>query len=1019
MRTNIHNYPYEVGDVGYVVSNTLTVRSGICTVSAPFTGPSTSYSFLMFDNNQTETFTYSQLYGTSASAEIAIQSKYITPTPSVSQSVSVTPTRTPRPSSTTTPTPSASPILYPNLFSGTTWNFFNGSVAVDSTTGKVSLASIEPNGNVVRFFTDFTTVGGNVYNFDIRYEEGTCQYATIELFDNTGTQMLSFSLGNPSDISNDKFGNSGELKQVLYVAQDITSVRFIVTLYNDSNYNLPAANGLTYFLSNPQFTRLNVTPAPSLSVTPTPSTTRGSGTTPTPTPSATATAPHPQLFNVMARLNRFAMVDPTFENLNLDGLVNVINQTTDGKIYLGGDYTQGGNEYIFGRLNSDGTLDMSYQFNNSQIDNTVVCMKQAANGKIYVGGTFHKFMSNTSYKGMGRLNSDGTLDTTFTDIGIPVNSAVKVGSIIQTTDGKIYYTAGSGTSNYVGRLNSDGTIDGTYTNVNIAIAGTNGMFYLCQAADGKIYVGGPPQFNVGPSFTFISGGMFRLNSDGTYDPSFETEANSLFGTFGGIMQAANGKIYAYGTLGTDNVQYPNGNGLIRLNSDGTIDNSLDPSLVLLIQNSVNIKTIYQTTDGFIYLGGFISEGGNNYNYFSRLTATGVVDDALDAPTFYDEVDDIYQTTDSKIYVYGGQFAKTPNPESKILDGMGAQVSTPLIDEYYFPNLIGKLASGTLLIGNEFEVSGHYGFAGINPDGSVNGSVLQANTDDRIAVATVDPVTSKVYVGGSWNTFDGNTTYAKLVRLTAGATAIDTTFTAITLASETNTPQVNGVLFATSGKIYVIGSFDTVNGDARRYVFRLNADGTYDSTFVDPGFTLGGFDNMYGITQTADHKIYLTGSFGSTGGNNVARLNADGTLDTTLPNFGANGFNATTAFQQSTGKIYITGSFNSFGGQTYNGIARLNSNGTLDTTFIDLGLNTSSNQTVNYFVELASGKLLIFGTYYPSSSVLSPYYAIARLNADGTFDGTYNNISSFGDAINGVEVLSDGSMFITGNFAAAG
>ena len=126
-----------------------------------------------------------------------------------------------------------------------------------------------------------------------------------------------------------------------------------------------------------------------------------------------------------------------------------------------------------------------------------------------------------------------------------------------------------------------------------------------------------------------------------------------------------------------------------------------------------------------------------------------------------------------------------------------------------------------------------------------------------------------------------------------------------------------------GKMLMGGLFTAWAGQTRNYIARLNADGS-----LDTGFNPGASDQCVCVAVQADGKILVGGDFATLGGqtrNYLARLNADGTLDT--------GFNPTgTASRsdqlavQADGKILVGGSFTSVGGQTRNHIGRLNADG---------------------------------------------------------------------------------------------
>ncbi|MBI4646393.1 MAG: delta-60 repeat domain-containing protein [Bacteroidia bacterium] len=134
-----------------------------------------------------------------------------------------------------------------------------------------------------------------------------------------------------------------------------------------------------------------------------------------------------------------------------------------------------------------------------------------------------------------------------------------------------------------------------------------------------------------------------------------------------------------------------------------------------------------------------------------------------------------------------------------------------------------------------------------------------------------------------------------------------------------------------GKIIIGGAFTSYNGTAINRIARLNTDGTLDGTY-NPG--TGASSTVRTTSIQSDGKIIIGGDFASYNGtaiNYIARLNADGTLDGTFnPGTGADNDVYTTAIQ-SDGKIIIGGNFTSYNGTARNYIARLNTDGTLDGT----------------------------------------------------------------------------------------
>jgi len=109
-------------------------------------------------------------------------------------------------------------------------------------------------------------------------------------------------------------------------------------------------------------------------------------------------------------------------------------------------------------------------------------------------------------------------------------------------------------------------------------------------------------------------------------------------------------------------------------------------------------------------------------------------------------------------------------------------------------------------------------------------------------------------------------------------------------------------------------------------------GTLDTAF-DPG--LGADNDVFTTAIQPDGKIIIGGQFTAYNGttrNRVARLNADGSLDTAFdPGSGANNTVLTSALQ-SDGKIIIGGEFNSLNGTNIRAIARINADGSFDKSF---------------------------------------------------------------------------------------
>jgi len=232
-----------------------------------------------------------------------------------------------------------------------------------------------------------------------------------------------------------------------------------------------------------------------------------------------------------------------------------------------------------------------------------------------------------------------------------------------------------------------------------------------------------------------------------------------------------------------------------------------------------------------------------------------------------------------------------------------------------------------------------------------------------------------------------------------------------------------------GKYLVAGNFGTYyyNGDNyySPYLIRLNTDGSWDSTFdITSNWDCfgGGFDNtVYTIEVQPDGKILVGGVFTQydkvgdcSTYNKIIRLNPDATRDTSF-NIG-DGFTGDVydLALQSDGKILVGGQISDYNGQTISGICRLNSNGSLDSSFL-VGDNTVSfDSWVNVILIDSNDKILVGGYFNNYGGISSNY--IARLNTNGTLDTTFHIGNGFDDEVYAIVIQSDNKIVVGGYFS---
>jgi len=292
---------------------------------------------------------------------------------------------------------------------------------------------------------------------------------------------------------------------------------------------------------------------------------------------------------------------------------------------------------------------------------------------------------------------------------------------------------------------------------------------------------------------------------------------------------------------------------------------------------------------------------------------------------------------------------------------------------------------------------------LNVDGSVDNTFNAGSGPDAFVYTITRQTDGKLIVGGNFTTYSGQTANY-ILRLNSDG-SIDDTFIHGAL--------VGGVILSSSiqpdGKILIGGGFNNYSGITSCGIVRLNSDGTHDTSFYI------GSGSVYSMGLQSDGKIIAVGNFLTYSGQssrNIVRINTDGTLDTTY-NVGT-GFDYLGALSvaiQNDNKAVVTGWFYTYSGVTVNHIVRLNTNGTVDNTFINGGFD---NATDALKIQ-PDGKILVGGSYATYSGVSAT--RIIRLNSNGTIDNTFNINSSNG--LNGTPsdfaVQSNGNIIVGGDF----
>ena len=241
----------------------------------------------------------------------------------------------------------------------------------------------------------------------------------------------------------------------------------------------------------------------------------------------------------------------------------------------------------------------------------------------------------------------------------------------------------------------------------------------------------------------------------------------------------------------------------------------------------------------------------------------------------------------------------------------------------------------------------------------------------------------------------------------------------------NSAGVNGNVFAlalqSNGQILAGGNFTAVGPVSEGGLARLNTDGSLDTAFLS-GLVGANGPVLAVVSQTDDH-VLVGGSFSSVNTVNrkfIARLMTDGSLDTSFnPGLGAdNVVNALAeTFVGGVRKIYAGGAFGVISGSSSPGFVRLNNDGSADGSFaVGTGADGSVYAIAVYPTNsIYAGKVLIGGTFTHFNG--APLNRLARLNLDGSADTNFNASLGFGpnDTVRAIAIQADGRVLAGGSF----
>ena len=353
----------------------------------------------------------------------------------------------------------------------------------------------------------------------------------------------------------------------------------------------------------------------------------------------------------------------------------------------------------------------------------------------------------------------------------------------------------------------------------------------------------------------------------------------------------------------------------------------------------------------------------------------------------------------------GSLDRTFDPGSGVTDGAVFSISVQW--------------DGKFLFGGFFSsVNGNHrsGIVRLEGDGRVDESFHLSELTGHLHPVLALP-DGKILIGGEFDRVNG-VPRIDLARLNEDA-SVDTTFDAGAGPAGNAQAHVDALALLPAGKFIVAGDFSFFNQESRSGVVRLLPSGRLDPTFDAGEGVLG---HLPALALDRDGRIVIGGNFTNAQGEvryGITRLNSDGSRDPTFqPTPGAQrgtGRGSVNALAvQPDGRILIGGDFTHVNGVLCNRIARMNSDGSLDTSFIiGDGIEGGLGASVEALALQNDGKILLGGSFTMING--KPRSSLARLNRDGDLDTSFEPSSGANDRIKVMKALPQGQVLLAGYF----
>lgn len=567
---------------------------------------------------------------------------------------------------------------------------------------------------------------------------------------------------------------------------------------------------------------------------------------------------------------------------------------------------------------------------------------------------------------------------------------------------KLYNNKQETIGNNILRLNKDLTIDNSF---QTGLGFDSTVNNIVIQPDGKIVVCGLFKSYNGTAVNKI----VRLNQDGSIDNTFNF-TNPGFSIFSitqidFVKLQPNGKILIAGKF--EATIYGNfyGRNALRLNSDGSIDRTFqsdypyeifkielqpDGKILRVYKNTYNKESSYKIDR--INTNGTADQSFTAIEGFGRICSSNTVG--------YNSMSDckLALQPDGKI-LFGACFTSFKSLDTRGFMRFNSDGTKDSSFEYVVPGFPMATVKDFILLPNNKILTNNLTL--INSDGSIdNTAPIKLDVNSTSNKILLYPNNELLVCSLNTINFPGGlSTFNKFIKLNL-------------TTSEVNTQQLNtfyagnDILEKPNGDIVILGySKNTYNTKYHDGIKLLNKNGNliFNNNLKSNLFSTTQNEQNYfkqGIVQPDGKIIVFKITAGKDSG--LVRYNDDFTIDNSFVKTVAGDVN--TLLLQPNGKILVISN-------SQQKIIRLNSDGSKDNTFAD----TSGFDNVCYTAALQpDGKIILGGNFSFYNEIKTN--RLARFNADGTFDNTFNaDQALLRGFVYSLGIQSDGKIIVGGSF----